>query len=157
MPEENNRREHPDARRDEGKSCGVIQDLKNIFDSFRGIFHKELPMSIAQIEKRYSFLIDEHILEKERAEKVKFAGGTFKIKLGSSKYTLGMELYYKTPEGKWLKETNSDYRPLESLTDESRALLEQQKELTYPIRRPESTAKTGEDGKPDAVNKDSVS
>ena len=46
MPEENNRREHPDARRDEGKSCGVIQDLKNIFDSFRGIFHKELPMSI---------------------------------------------------------------------------------------------------------------
>lgn len=28
MPEENNRREHPDARRDEGKSCGVIQDLK---------------------------------------------------------------------------------------------------------------------------------
>ena len=32
MPEENNRREHPDARRDEGKSCGVIQDLKNIFD-----------------------------------------------------------------------------------------------------------------------------
>ena len=45
MPEENNRREHPDARRDEGKSCGVIQDLKNIFDSFRGIFHKELPMS----------------------------------------------------------------------------------------------------------------
>ena len=28
-------------------------------------------------EKRYSFLIDEHILEKERAEKVKFAGGTF--------------------------------------------------------------------------------
>ena len=36
MPEENNRREHPDARRDEGKSCGVIQDGSIIFSVWPG-------------------------------------------------------------------------------------------------------------------------
>ena len=151
MPEENNKREHYGSRGDEGKGADVFQDLKNIFGSFLGHLLKEPQISLAQIEKRYSCLIDEHILEKERSENLKFAGGTFKIKLNGRQYTLSMELYYKTAEGQWRKESNSADRPLESLTDESRALLEQNKELTYPIRHPESGANT-ESGKNDAAS-----
>ena len=93
--------------------------------------------SIDEFAGERSRQIDRHILEKERAVNLKFVSGTFRIAWASPKFRIAMELYYLDQEGHWQKEESSEEEPVEYLTEDSRRLLEQQKELTYPIERPE--------------------
>lgn len=94
-------------------------------------------ISIDEFAAERSRQIDRHILEKERSASLKFVSGTFRIAWASPKFRMSMELYYQDQEGHWQKEESSEEEPVESLTEDSRQLLEHQKDLNYPVERPE--------------------
>ncbi len=104
---------------------------------FENLLQKATQTSIERIQREYSAVIDKHILAKERAENLKFIGGTFKITLATSSiFALKMELYYKDANGHWVEEKNSCPMKMESLAEASRKTLEEQKELAYEIDPP---------------------
>ena len=95
--------------------------MEERFDKFAqlldNLVQKVVKTSIERIQREYSALIDKHILEKERAENLKFVAGTFKITWAYKTFILKMELYYKDAEGHWVKEQNSCGMAMESLDD----------------------------------------
>lgn len=105
--------------------------LKNLIDLLVPV-----QKSLEELESECSSQVDSHILAKERKENLKFTAGQFKIAWGGRKFIMSLELYYQDPEGKWKKEEASTERSVRSLTEESRRILEQQKERVHDIEHP---------------------
>lgn len=116
----------------------MLRDLKNAILQLFSLSSRRTvaPRSIEQIADECSRQVDSLILENERSKNLKFVSGKFRILWGSQEFNTVLELYYQTHEGKWLKQTKKSAMPVESLTVESKKVLEEKKELTYPIEPP---------------------
>jgi hypothetical protein len=114
------------------------ENVSDFFQNVVNLFRETPKKSLENIAKANSEIIDKHILEKEHDSGLKFIAGKFRITLVGEKFRLSTELYYQDSEGKWEKEDGSTESPVDSLTEESRKTLEEQKELTYPVEPPVS-------------------
>lgn len=115
------------------KAVEIVDDITREIDR---LLKKGSQTNIERLEKKYSALLDEHILEREQAESLNFIGGTFKMTWAARVFILKIELYYKDEEGQWVEEKGSKPMEIEVLDEASRKTLEEQKELVYEIDPP---------------------
>lgn len=115
------------------KVAEIVDEVTRELDR---LLKKGRQTNIERLEKKYSALLDEHILEREQAENLNFIGGTFKMTSAAHVFILKIELYYKDEEGHWVEEKISHPMEIEVLDEASRKTLEEQKELTYEIDPP---------------------
>lgn len=129
-------------RKDEIKDNSIMSNMKNILDDVMTYFEKAVnyltKMTLDELADVYTKNIDSYILQQEKENNLRYAGGEFSIIYATEKsFSLQIELYFQNKDNEWEKmESAKDNIDMKYLKPEAVQELAQKKKVVFDVEHP---------------------